>query len=61
MAGHASPLGASTQTNLAQGVLPVEFAKYGDASIKLHTGPLPPGEYAVSRIYGQTVFCFGVD
>ena len=56
MAGHFSPLGASTQTNLAQGVLPVEFSKYGNGSIKLRTAPLPPGEYAVSRIYGQTVF-----
>ena len=61
MAGHASPVGASMQTNLAQGVLPVEFSKYGNGSIKLHTGPLAPGEYAVSHTYGQTVFCFGVD
>jgi len=29
MSGHASPLGASTNSPLAQGVLPVEFAKYG--------------------------------
>ena len=61
MEGHASPVGASMQTNLAQGVLPVEFSKYSNGSIKLHTGPLVPGEYAVSHTYAQTVFCFGVD
>jgi hypothetical protein len=61
MVGHASPMGASAQMNVDQGVLPVEFGKYGSGSIKLHTEPLPSGEYAVSRIYGQTVFCFGVD
>jgi hypothetical protein len=35
MAGHASPVGVSTQTNLAQGVLPVEFSKYGNGSLKV--------------------------
>jgi hypothetical protein len=61
MAGHASPFGASTKTDLAQGVLPVEFSRYGNASIKLITEVLPPGEYALSHVYAQTVFCFGVD
>jgi hypothetical protein len=61
MAGHASPIGASTNSNLAQGVLPLTFAHYGASSIKLTTGPLPPGEYALSTAYAQTVFCFGVD
>jgi hypothetical protein len=61
MSGHASPIGASTSTNLAQGVLPVEFARYGTSSLKLTIGSLPPGEYAVSRVYAQVVFCFGVD
>lgn len=56
-----SPLGASTNTNLAQGVLPVAFAKYGGSSFKVTTASLPPGEYALSLSYGQTVFCFGVD
>jgi hypothetical protein len=61
MAGHVTPIGGSTNTDLAQGVLPVTFARYGAASIKMTTGPLPSGEYAVSQIYAQTVFCFGVD
>jgi hypothetical protein len=61
MSGHASPLGASTNSPLAQGVLPVEFSRYGASSIRMTTMALPPGEYAVSRQFGQTVFCFGVD
>lgn len=61
MVGHASPVGASTKSNLAEGVLPLAFARYGTSSIRMTTGPLPPGEYAVSRLYAQTVFCFGVD
>jgi hypothetical protein len=61
MAGHASPVGASTKTDLAEGVLPVTFVRYGASSIKMTTGSLPPGEYAVSRLHAQTVFCFGVD
>jgi hypothetical protein len=61
MAGHASPLGASTKTDLAEGVLPVTFARYGASSIRMTTGPLPPGEYAISQANAQTVFCFGVD
>lgn len=61
MAGHITPIGGSTKTDLAQGVLPVTFAHYGTASLKMTTGPLQRGEYAVSQIYAQTVFCFGVD
>jgi hypothetical protein len=61
MAGKVTPIGGSTKTNLAEAVLPVTFARYGDTSIKITTGPLLPGEYALSRLYGQTVFCFGVD
>lgn len=61
MAGHASPVGASTKTDLAEGVLPVTFARYGTSSIRMTTRSLPPGEYAISRPYAQTVFCFGVD
>jgi hypothetical protein len=61
MAGHVTPIGGSTKTDLAQGVLPVTFARYGASSMKMSTGTLPPGEYAVSRLYAQTVFCFGVD
>ena len=61
MTGRITPLGSSTQNTLAQGALPVEFSRYGGSSFKLRSGPLPPGEYAVSRIHVQTVFCFGVD
>ncbi|HEY1220541.1 MAG: hypothetical protein ABSE42_17745 [Bryobacteraceae bacterium] len=61
MTGHSGLTGFSTQTNTAQGVLPVEFSKYGDNSIKLHSGPLPAGEYAISCMRHQTAFCFGVD
>jgi hypothetical protein len=61
MAGRASPLGASTKTDLAQGVMSVNFSRYGNSSIKVNAGTLPPGEYALSHVYAQTVFCFGVD
>ena len=61
MSGRAVPFSVSTKSDLAQGALPVEFAKYGASSLKMTTAPLPPGEYAVSRVGGQTVFCFGVD
>jgi hypothetical protein len=61
MAGRVTPVGGSTKTDLAQGVLPVTFARYGTSSLKMSTAPLPPGEHAVSRLYAQTVFCFGVD
>jgi hypothetical protein len=61
MAGHVTPLGMSTNSGLAEGALPVTFARYGASSMKLTTGPLPPGEYAVSALHAQTVFCFGID
>jgi hypothetical protein len=58
---HATPFGATAKTELSEGVLPVTFAHYGSSSLKMNTAPLPPGEYAVSQAYGQTVFCFGID
>ena len=61
MVGHASPGGATMNNDPAQGALPVSFARYGASSLKMTTGPLPPGEYVLSRPYAQTVFCFGVD
>jgi hypothetical protein len=61
MAGHATPFGASTKTDLAEGVLPITFTHYGASSLRVTTGPLPPGEYALSQAYAQTVFCFGTD
>ena len=49
--------------------LPLDFAHYGDESIRITVvGKLAPGEYALARIgplaaYGgnQSLFCFGVD
>jgi hypothetical protein len=61
MAGKITPIGGSAKTDLAEVVLPVTFARYGASSIKITAGPLVPGEYALSRLYGHTVFCFGVD
>jgi hypothetical protein len=59
--GHFSPIGGSMTAVPAEGVLPVDFSRYGAASLKMSTGPLPPGEYAVGHPYGPAVFCFGVD
>jgi hypothetical protein len=61
MTGHASPIGGSTTTTPLEGILPVEFSKYGNSSLKMTTGELAPGEYAVGKPYGPAVFCFGVD
>jgi hypothetical protein len=62
MTGHASPGGASMNTNPVQGVLHVEFSRYGKSSLKISAGALAPGEYALSpHAYAQTIFCFGVD
>jgi hypothetical protein len=61
MSGHAQPFGASTTTMPAEGILPVEFSPYGKSSLKMTTGALAPGEYAVGHPYGPAVFCFGVD
>jgi hypothetical protein len=62
MTGHASPGGASMNTNPVQGVLHVEFSRYGKSSLKITAGALAPGEYALSpHAYAQTIFCFGVD
>lgn len=61
MSGHASPLGASTTTTPAEGMLPVDFSKYGTSSLKMTTTGLAPGEYAAGHPYGPAVFCFGVD
>jgi len=58
---HFTPIGGSSKSSLAQGVLPVGFSRYGASSVRMTTSSLVPGEYAVSRMHGQTVFCFGVD
>ncbi len=61
MAGHFSPLGGSVKTDPLQGAMAVTFSRYGLGSLKVTTGPLPPGEYALGLIYPQGVFCFGID
>jgi hypothetical protein len=61
MSGHAQPFGGSATTTPAEGVLPVEISRYGGSSLKMTTGELAPGEYAVGHPYGPAVFCFGVD
>jgi hypothetical protein len=59
--GHASPLGSSVTTNMAEGAMPVEFSRYGQYSLKMSTANLPPGEYEVGRPFGPALFCFGID
>jgi hypothetical protein len=56
-------LTGGTSSNLAEGVLPVSFEKYGEHSLTIRpTAPLQPGEYALSPRYSMTdLFCFGVD
>ena len=61
MSGHAQPFGASATTTPAEGVLPVEISRYGSSSLKMTTGELARGEYAVGHPDGPAVFCFGVD
>jgi hypothetical protein len=61
MSGHFSPLGTSTTSTPAEGILPVEFSRYGSSSLKMTTGELTPGEYAVGHPHGPAAFCFGVD
>jgi|HubBroStandDraft_1064217.scaffolds.fasta_scaffold671807_1 hypothetical protein len=43
--------------------IPLNFAKYGDASLKVApASPLAPGEYAiVSTSASQIAYCFGID
>jgi len=54
---------AGSSSNLAEGELPITFAKYGEHSLKITLAqPLRPGEYALSnRAAFLNLFCFGVD
>ncbi len=61
MSGHFSPVGGSFSTNQSQNLVPVTFSKYGSGSIKIKADKLPPGEYALSYISPQVVYCFGID
>jgi hypothetical protein len=59
--GHFTPFGGHATTNLNAGQIPISFARYGISSYRIATANLAPGEYALSRVYGQDVYCFGVD
>ncbi len=61
MTGHFSPVGSSSQTDFNAGQIAVSFARVGESSYQVTASSLPPGEYALSRSYGQDMFCFGVD
>jgi hypothetical protein len=58
---HITPFGGHSTTNLNANQIPIAFARYGNSSYRITVTSLAPGEYALSRIYGQQVFCFGVD
>jgi hypothetical protein len=53
--------GATATDIRDQSILPTVISRYGTASLKMHIGSLPPGEYAIGRMHGQFMFCFGVD
>lgn len=59
--GHFTPLGGHATTDLNAGQIPISFARYGASSYRITAANLAPGEYALSRAYGQDVYCFGVD
>lgn len=59
--GRFTPFGGHATTNLNAGQIQLTFARYGASSYRISVSNLAPGEYALSRIYGQEVFCFGVD
>ena len=59
--GHFTPLGGHATTDLNAGQIPISFARYGTSSYRITAASLAPGEYALSRAYGQDVYCFGVD
>jgi len=59
--GRFTPLGGHATTNLNAGQVPLSFARYGASSYRVVATNLPPGEYALSRMYGQDFYCFGID
>lgn len=61
MSGKIVPFSMNTNMSQTTGSMPIDFAKYGAGSLKLASAPLPPGEYALVRIGGQSAFCFGID
>jgi len=56
----SSPFGTS-MSQTGPGDLPLTFARYGWASIKITVPGLQPGEYAIQVEPFQMLFCFGVD
>lgn len=58
---HVSPVGGSVRNTRTDGVVPLAFSRYGKSSYRITASGLAPGEYAIGRANGQTVFCFGVD
>jgi hypothetical protein len=58
--GHVTPVGATFDSNNSGSSMPVEFARYGQGSVKA-SAKLPAGEYAIGRPMGPALFCFGVD
>jgi len=59
--------GVSSSIN-TEGNLPVTFTRYGNSSVKMTVGSLPPGEYVLSSrplgenaYYAKVAFCFGID
>jgi hypothetical protein len=60
-AGRATPIGATMRHTSTSGLISLEFAQYGKSSYRIRTPALSSGEYALGRVGGGTVFCFGVD
>jgi hypothetical protein len=61
MSGRFSPIGGGVTSTPQAGALPVDFSKYGEYSLQMKAGALPPGEYAIGKPYAPAVFCFGID
>jgi hypothetical protein len=61
MSGKMVPFSVNMNTSQTQGTLPVNFSRYGESSLRLSSESLPPGEYALVRLGGQSAFCFGID
>jgi hypothetical protein len=58
----ASAFGGMSIDRNGQGIIPVNFERYGSSSVKMTVGSLPPGEYALSSVQNPlSAFCFGVD
>jgi hypothetical protein len=58
---HVSRVGGSATSTRTDGIIPLAFSRYGGSSYKVTASALAPGEYAIGRARGQTVFCFGID